>query len=163
MKSSIQSGCIGTVAGTGEPGSAGDGEVATSALLNEPKNIALDTMGNLYIADSENHLIRKVDGQTGVITTIAGVVVVTHEATESPDRLSGGFEEEDDPLADPVAKPGDAYTQKSDLSGMVRYLGGTKTTDQRYSGDGGPATAAALNFPSAVTVGEDGTVFIADT
>ncbi len=163
MRSSIQSGCIGTVAGTGEPGSAGDGEIATSALLNEPKNIALDTVGNLYIADSENHLIRKVDGKTGVITTIAGSLTTTHEETGSPSMQSSGFEEDEDPLADHVAKPEDAYTQKSDLSGMVRYIGGTKTTDQRFLGDGGPATAAALNFPSAVAVEKDGTVFIADT
>ena len=163
MKSSIQSGCIGTVAGSGEPGSAGDGDIATSALLNEPKNIAVDTMGNLYIADSENHLIRKVDGQTGVITTIAGIMTATQETSGASDMQSGGFEEEADPLADPVARPGDSYTQKSDLSGMVRYMGGTKTKDQQFSGDGGPATAAALNFPSAVVVGEDGTVFIADT
>ena len=163
MKSSIQTGCIGTVAGAGEPGCAGDGSLATAALLNEPKNISVDAEGNLYIADSENHLIRKVDRQTGVITTIAGIMTAVQDVRVSRDMHSGGFEEEVDPLADPVAKPGDAYTQKSDLSGMVRYIGGTKSTDQRFSGDGGPATDAALNFPSAVVVAEDGTVYIADT
>lgn len=163
MNSSIRSGCIGTVVGTGESGCAGDGDIATAALLNEPKNIALDTMGNLYIADSENHLIRKVNRQTGVITTMAGVAVSGRDAMGSHDLPPGGIEEELDPLADPVAKPGDGYTQKSDLSGMVRYIGGTNVTDQRFCGDGGPATDAALNFPSAVVVAEDGTVYIADT
>lgn len=160
---SRQSGQIGTVAGAGEPGCAGDGELATEALLNEPKNIAVDTAGNLYIADSENHLIRKVDRQTGVITTIAGVPASGRDATAFPDMRSDGFGEDEDPLADPVMRPGDAYTQKSDLSGMVRYFGGTKSADQRFSGDGGPATDATLNFPSAVVVAEDGTVYIADT
>jgi len=163
MLKSIQAGTIGTIAGAGESGCAGDAGPATAALLNEPKNIAVDAAGNLYIADSENHLIRKVDAQTGIITTIAGTFMDDDTASRPVEPPMANIEEEEDPLADPVSKPGDAYAQKSDLSGMVRYFGGTKSTDQRFSGDGGPATKAALNFPSAVAVADDGTVYIADT
>ena len=144
----IQAGTIGTVAGTGEPGCVGDKGPATEALLNEPKNISVDPAGNLYIADSENHIIRRVDARSGIITTIAGICTTIEPGLgvgEPPSEEAVG--EEEDLLADPVSGPGDAYVQKSDLSGMVRYVGGAKVTDERFYGDGGPATKAALNFP----------------
>lgn len=160
MLQSIQVGSIGTIAGTGDPGWAGDAGPATAALLNEPKNVALDAVGNLYVADSENHVIRKVDAHTGIIQTIAGTITadVALSAAEPMVDLV-----DEDPLADPVAQPGAAYTQQPDLSGMVRYVSGAKSGDRRFSGDGGPATHATLNFPSAVAVADDGTVYIADT
>ncbi len=163
MLSSIQPGSIGTVAGTGEPGWLGDNGPAIHALLNEPKNIAVDHAGNLYIADSENHLIRRVDAQSGMISTVAGTCQVRGLESGVGAPLPESIEEEEDLLADPVSGPGDAYVQKSDLSGMVRYIGGAKVTDERFYGDGGLATHAALNFPSAVVVDDDGTLYIADT
>ena len=63
---------IETVAGDGEPGYAGDGGLAVAASLNEPKGLCVDAQGNLYIADSENHVVRRVDRGTGLITTVAG-------------------------------------------------------------------------------------------
>jgi len=163
MMSSIPAGTIGTIAGSGEPGFGGDGGPATAALLNEPKNITVDGAGNLYIADSENHVVRRVDSQTGIITTVAGTAVSDLPVPRPAEPHSENADEEEDPLADPVAKPGEAYVQKSDLSGMVRYVGGEKPTDQRFAGDGGPAVQAKLNFPSAVAVADDGSLFIADT
>ena len=68
-----QSVIIETLAGNGEPGYAGDGGPAGTASLNEPKGLCVDRAGNLYIADSENHVVRRVDLATGVITTMAGV------------------------------------------------------------------------------------------
>ncbi len=163
MLEAMQAGVIGTIAGTGEPGWEGDAGPAIAALLNEPKMIALDAAGNLYIADSENHLVRKVEARTGIITTIAGTRVGEAPASTPAEPVPGPPEDDEDPLADPIGKPGDAYTQQPDLSGMVRYVTGTQSKDQRFSGDGGPAIEAALNFPSAVAVAEDGTVYIADT
>ena len=163
MLDAIQAGAIGTVAGTGEPGWGGDAGPATAAMLNEPKTVALDAAGNLYIADSENHLVRKVDARTGIMTTIAGTCVREAPAAMPAGPVPGPPEDDEDPLADPVNKPGDAYAQKPDLSGMVRYVTGTSSKDQRFAGDGGPAIDAVLNFPSAVAVAEDGTVYIADT
>ena len=72
MSIAAKSQIIETIAGSGQPGYGGDGGPATAALLNEPKGVAVDAQGDLYIADSENHLIRKVDRHTGFVTTIAG-------------------------------------------------------------------------------------------
>lgn len=163
MLDAIQAGAIGTVAGTGEPGWGGDAGPATAAMLNEPKTVTLDAAGNLYVADSENHLVRKVDARTGIMTTIAGTGVREAPASIPAGPVPAPAEDDEDPLADPVSKPGDAYTQQPDLSGMVRYVTGTPSRDQRFAGDGGPAVEAILNFPSAVAVAEDGTVYIADT
>ena len=163
MLDAIQAGAIGTIAGIGEPGWGGDAGPAIAATLNEPKAVALDTAGHLYIADSENHLVRKVDARTGIITTIAGTCGPDARASMPAEPVLEPPEDDEDPLADPVSKPGDAYAQKPDLSGMVRYVTGTPSKDRRFSGDGGPATGAGLNFPSAVAVAEDGTVYIADT
>jgi sugar lactone lactonase YvrE len=82
---------IRTVAGNGEPGYSGDGGPATSATLNEPKNLTIDQEGNLYIADSENNLIRKVD-RGGIISTIAGSSPsVSRENPSIEGKTSGGF------------------------------------------------------------------------
>ena len=163
MLDAIQAGTIGTIAGTGEPGWGGDAGPATAAMLNEPKTVALDHAGNLYIADSENHLVRKVDARTGSMATIAGTCVDDATASMPSGPVSRSLEDDEDPLADPVSQPGDAYAQQPDLSGMVRYVTGAPSRDQRFAGDGGPAIDAVLNFPSAVAVAEDGTVYIADT
>src|SRR2546423_1144515 len=65
-------GVLRTVAGTGEKGYAGDGGQATRAKLNQPFHCDVDEAGNLYIAEAENHCVRKVDGKTGTISTVAG-------------------------------------------------------------------------------------------
>ncbi len=163
MLTSIPAGTIATIAGAGEPGFAGDAGPATAALLNEPKNIALDAEGHLYIADSENHVVRKVDARTGIIATIAGTCVRNDPGSSPAGPVPTRADDDDDPLADPVDHAGEAYVQKPDLSGMVRYLSGTESKVPRFSGDHGPARHAALNFPSAVAVADDGTVYIADT
>lgn len=66
---------ISTLAGNGEPGFEGDGGPSRSARLNEPKGVAVDDHGNVYVADSENHAIRKIARVSGLISTIAGVPV----------------------------------------------------------------------------------------
>ena len=75
MVTALDSWTIHTLAGTGEPGYAGDGGVGRRAALNEPKGLTVDSFGNLMIADSENHVIRRLDRATGVITTVAGMAV----------------------------------------------------------------------------------------
>jgi large repetitive protein len=66
------SGIVTTIAGNGNSSFSGDGSTATAATLNGPAAVAMDIAGNLYIADSENNAVRKVDGSSGLITTIAG-------------------------------------------------------------------------------------------
>ncbi|MDO8547481.1 MAG: SMP-30/gluconolactonase/LRE family protein [Nitrospirales bacterium] len=157
-------GAITTVAGTGEPGCSGDGGPATGAMLNEPKSVTL--AGHcLYIADAENHRIRKVDLATGVITTVAGQGTGDAGAAPPPADTRVPITEpspELDPLADPVQSKDDKVVQLADQSGTVRYLVGAAEKG-RFKGDGGPATAATLNFPSAVAVDSRGTLYIADT
>jgi DNA-binding beta-propeller fold protein YncE len=158
-------GQIVTVAGTGEPGYGGDGELGTAAALNEPKNVCFDPEGNLLIADSENHVIRRLMHASGVIETVAGCVGTQRSGEEiSKAPVPNHYvEKEADPLADVEDMPGRAYSQTPDLSGTVRYIVGQGIGKDRFAGDGGLATCALLNFPSAVAVDSAGTLFIADT
>jgi sugar lactone lactonase YvrE len=155
-KLSMQPGTIVTLAGTGEPGFAGDGGPANAAALNEPKGMAVDAAGNLYIADAENHVIRRVDAASGRISTIAGR---PHDTAISRPASHDG-PEDDDPLNASSGTP-DRYVQLSDLSGTVRFVVGQAET--QYAGDGGPATEAQLQFPSAVALDDSGNLYIADT
>src|SRR5947208_6850840 len=156
---SITPGTITTIAGAGEPGCSGDGGPALKACLNEPKSVTIAGHA-LYIADSENHRIRKVDLATSVITTGAGEGGSTDQAgieVSSPHTT-----DELDPLADPVKVKEEKVMQLADQSGSVRCRVGTAEKD-RFKGDGGPAIAATLNFPSAVVVDSRGNLYIADT
>ncbi len=162
-----QPGTIITIAGTGEPGYSGDGGPGTSAQLNEPKSLALDRRGGLYVADSENHCIRRLDLTTGTISTIAGCADGSDAAAGSiaseASRASSTHDWDEDPFGGgPQAVP-DMFVQQADLSGTVRFLVGTPASTTRFSGDGGPAAAAGLHFPSAVAVDTDGTLYVADT
>ena len=96
-----QSGIIETLAGNGEPGYAGDGGPARTASLNEPKGLCVDRAGNLYIADSENHVVRRVDLATGVITTVAGVCPAGMTGPVRPEvPVESPADEDEDPFAD---------------------------------------------------------------
>lgn len=103
------SGRVELIAGTGEPGFAGDGGPATSAKLLLPRGVAVDSAGNVYIADSGNNRIRKVDSLSGTITTLAG------------------------------------------------------TGDPGYSGDGGPAASSTLNNPTYAAYDPSGWLWFSDT
>ncbi|MDR4463272.1 MAG: hypothetical protein MRJ66_03310 [Nitrospira sp.] len=155
---------IDTLAGSGVSGYSGDGGSAVLACLNEPKGVGLDRHGNVYVADSENHVVRKIDRETGGISTIAGVVVHDGEGMIAP---SDGIvvETEEDLLADhdPTTYGHSTYTQHADLSGTVRYWTNRIPSITRYAGDEGLAVHARLNFPTAVCVDREGNVYIADT
>jgi sugar lactone lactonase YvrE len=157
-----KSGTICTVAGTGQPGFSGDGGAAVSARLCEPKSITVDRWGNLFITDSENHVIRKVEAGSGVITTVAGT---PRSRDAGPDSVEGRLGEgtpDEDPLGGPGPGVPERYVQMADVSGTVRFLVG-KTQAQQCDGDGGPAVRAKLNFPSAVAADDEGHLYIADT
>ncbi|RPH77541.1 MAG: hypothetical protein EHM80_12335, partial [Nitrospiraceae bacterium] len=163
MKANLQTGLIHTVAGTGEAGWSGDGAAACAARLNEPKSLALDAEGNLFIADSENHVVRKIDRKTRCIRTVAGRIPA-FEAGATPIPPASTAEEVDhDPLAETSRVNMHAVTQQTDLSGTVRYIAIGTALAARFSGDGGPADQALLNFPTAVVVDRAGHLYIADT
>ncbi len=154
---------IDAFAGIGEPGFSGDGGPAARASLNEPKGVAIDGHGHLYVADSENHVIRKIDRTTGLISTVAGKVqgegVGQGVGETGQPRL-----DEADPLSERTeAINGRNYTQQADLSGTVRYWINRGVAPKRYRGDGGPAEQAMLNFPTAVAMDRQGNLYIADT
>lgn len=160
MLAGAKSGTIGTVAGTGEPGHAGDGGAAVLACLNEPKSLAVGR-GCLYIADSENHVIRKVDLVNGLISTVAG----RPDATLAAPADAAAADEapfDDDPLGGPSQAMPEKFAQLGDLSGTVRFVVGAAPKAGRCEGDGGPATKATLNFPSAVALDRQGNLYIAD-
>lgn len=155
-------GVITTVAGSGVQGFGGDGGPATSALLDSPAGVAVDASGNLYIADSHNHRIRRV--ASGTITTIAG----TGTAGFSGDGGPATAATMNLPTALAVDTAGNVYVSDTNNHRIRRISGATITTvagngNQLYSGDGALATQAGLDSPNGVAVDAAGNLYIADT
>jgi len=163
MSMAVRVRTIETVAGTGDSGLSGDGGRAVAARLSEPKAVALDGQGNLIIADSENHVVRKVDRASGTITTIAGdsgrVPLQMGPAPLPP----GAITEFEDPFSETGTTGAPAFAQQADLSGTVRYVVNGTGAAGRFGGGDGPADKAMLNFPTAVVVDQSGRLYIADT
>ena len=163
MSTDLKGGLIQTVAGAGDPGWSGDGAGALAACLNEPKSLTLDAEGNLFIADSENHVVRKIDMKTQCIRTVAGYTQGVGSGAKSVWPVSVAEGVDDDPFAESGTVNSHAFTQQTDLSGTVRYVVTGTVPAKRFSGDGGPADLALLNFPTAVVVDRAGHLYIADT
>lgn len=155
----ITNGFISTVAG-GAPGAGGDNGPATLAQLNFPTAVAVDSSGNLYIADTGNHRIRKVSG--GIITTFAGSTLGFGGGTTTP-ALAQFFSPQgvavDAQGAVYVSDTGNNIVRKIS-NGQVVTVAGTGTAG--YGGDRGPATSALLNAPGALAIDPAGSVYIAD-
>ena len=163
-------GIITTFAGSGpggyySGGYSGDGGPATSARLNLPGEIAFDTNGNLFIADSQNGRVRRVDASTGIITTVAGnggftfsgdgglatAASLNHPAGVALDTNGNLF----------IADAYNCRVRRVDASsGIITTVAGNG--EFSFSGDGGPAIAASLWLPIGVRVDTDGNLFIAD-
>ena len=157
-------GNISTFAGTGNGASTGDGGPASSAAINNPEGLAVDTAGNIYVADTAGHRIRKIT-PNGTITTVAG-------------NGSGGFAGDGGPATHASlyypkgiavdASSGNLYIadwlnsriRVVTPDGNINTVAGTGQYD--YNGDGGPATSAALRFPWGLAVGPSGSVYVAD-
>ena len=168
-------GAVVRVIGTGRAGCSGDGRVGTSAQLREPTGLAVDVKGNLYIADSANNLIRRVDAGTGVITTVAG----DYAAAKADDGL-GGFSGDggaatsaqlNDPQGVALDGAGDLFVADT-FNNAVREIGpdGVITTlvnSSAVSGgesSGAVPSASRLDTPGAVAVDPStNLLYIADT
>lgn len=158
-------GTIGTFAGTGAKGYAGDGGPAASALLNGPFDVAVDSAGNLYFSDTFNHCIRRVDGATGVITTVAG----RGDAGYSGDGGRATDAQLNEPYGIALDRAGNLYVadrhnhcvRRVDAAGRITTLAGNGA--KGYGGDGGSAARAGLVEPNGLGLAPDhGTLLVAD-
>ncbi|HEV7427053.1 MAG TPA: hypothetical protein VGQ46_11855 [Thermoanaerobaculia bacterium] len=128
-----------TVAGTGTGGFSGDGGPATAAKLYSPFGVTIDARNNIYVADDDNYRVRRVDGVTGTITTLAG-------------NGTNGFSGDE--------ANGNRVRKVSAATKIIVTIAGNGTAG--FLGDGGAATAAQLNDPNGVRVDAAGTIYIAD-
>ena len=159
-----QSGIITTVAGNGDFSYSGDGGPATSASLNSPYRVAVDSVGNLYIADTSNNRIRKVD-VNGTITTVAGNGTSGYSG-DGGSAVNASLNGPHDVVVDGegnlyIADNNNHRIRKVDVNGIITTVAGNGT--QGYSGDGGPAANATIRFPQGVAVDSAGNLYIADT
>ncbi len=157
----ISNGVITTVAGNGAGGFSGDNGPATNASLNVPFGVAVDTSGNLYIADTGNQRIRKVSN--GVIATVAGNGAQGFSGDSGP-ATSASL---DNPFGVAFDTTGNVYVADWGNNRIRRISNGAITTvagngDLGFGGDNGPATNASLFNPTGVAVDGRGNVYIAD-
>ena len=155
-------GLVSTVAGAGTQGFGGDGGAAAGALLDSPACVAVDSSGNIYIADTHNNRIRKVSG--GNIRTIAGSGV----AGFSGDGAAATAALLSYPTAVAVDSSSNVYIADTNNHRIREIIGTTINTvagngSQTYSGDGGLATAAGLDSPNGVAVDAAFNIYIGDT
>jgi sugar lactone lactonase YvrE len=168
-KVNISDGKINTVAGTGTSGYllAEDGGPATSAKLSAPTKVALDSSGNIYIADANNNRIRKVNASDGNISTVAG----DGSASSGGDGNLATAAQVYGPYGVFVDASGNIFI--AEKNGMrvrkvrasdskIETVAGTGVGGYTLAEDGGPATSAKLNNPSGVFVDVSGTIYIAD-
>jgi sugar lactone lactonase YvrE len=165
-------GIISTVAGSGQPGMAyipggysGDGGPATSATLDLPNGIALDSQGNLFIADTGNNRVRRVDAVTGIITTVAGDGQEAFSGDGGPaTSASLDIARFGDVALDArgnlfIADTGNNRVRRVDaVTGFITTVAGNGNS--AFTGDGGPAISAALGAPNRVAVDIQGNLFI---
>ena len=144
----VTAGIINTVAGTGVAGFSGDGGPALQAKLNDPRNLAIDSAGNLYIADYLNSRVRRV-ALDGTISTYADL----------PGNVRGLVFDAAGNLYAAVETNSTVY--RIDAAAKQTVFAGTGSAG--YSGDGGPAVQAMLNGPSGLAMDDVGNLYIADS
>jgi trimeric autotransporter adhesin len=153
-----------TAVGNGVLGFSGDGGQAVKAEINQASGVAVDSSGNIYLADAFNNRIRKIDA-SGVITTIAGSGVYSYSGDGGPATSAQLFA----PHAAAIDVNGNLFIADTDNNavrevnskGVISTIAGTGVAGS--SGDNAAATAATLNLPQGVAVDASGNVFVADT
>ena len=164
-------GIIATIAGTGAAGFSGDGGMATAARLDLPTALALDTAGNLYVADTENHRVRRIAAATGAITTVAGNGVEAFAGDNGPASAASI----DSPNGLALDSSGNLYIADthngrvrmvSAATGLISTVAGAGVVGgnvQSFGGDNGPATAAGLALPRGLAMDAVGNLYFADS
>jgi sugar lactone lactonase YvrE len=156
-------GTISTIAGNGTAGYSGDGDPATTAALYNPCGIVADTNGNIYIADQQNNVIRRVN-KAGTISTFAGNHLNGYSGDGGPAtaaRLNtpGGLTIDGEGCIY-LADQGNNRIRKINQAGTISTLAGNGSYS--YSGNNGPAAAGSFKYPSAVCYNSSGNLFVAD-
>ena len=171
------SGIVTTIAGTGNRGHWGDGGPARLAELDSPEGVAVDAAGNVFVADTLNHRVRKIDA-AGIITTAAGGVPIPtagayldadypHEAGDGGSATSAWLH---GPTGVAVDAAGNIYVadrlnnrvRKVDAAGVITNFAGSDRRVAGYSGDDSAASEARLNKPTGVAVDAAGNVYVTD-
>jgi gliding motility-associated-like protein len=156
-------GIISTIAGTGQRGFSGDGGDAKLARLDTPAGIVIDKAGNIYFSDLSNNRIRKINTQ-GIINTIAGTGTAGYKgqnvsALEAelhlPTRII--LDDNDNIIFIDFAN---SVVRKINPAGIISTIAGNGL--EGYSGDGGPATTAKLNFPAGIGFDKNKNLYIGD-
>ncbi len=157
-------GIINTIAGNGSYGFSGNGGAAVDAALSNPSGVALDAAGNLYIADLNNNVVRKMDMTTGDINAFAG----NHTAGSGGDGAAATAAQLSFPSSVSVDNAGSIYitdqgnntVRRVDSLGVISLFAGNHTNG--YTGDGLAPTSAKLNSPTSVAADGWGKIYIAD-
>ena len=157
-------GYISTVAGTGESGFSGDNGLATSAKLKGPHAVAIDSLGNIYIADAGNNRVRKVNVSDGTITTVAGNGVAAYSGDGGAATTAGILS----PLGICIDKVGNLYVgehvngrvRKINTSGIITTVVGTATLYN--SAGGGLADTTAIVGATGLCIDEAGNLYVAN-
>ena len=162
-------GIITTIAGTGVSGYSGDNGKAILSKINQPLGVTLDSLGNIYIADTNNYRIRKID-TNGIIKTIAGSGIAIpfsdKEGNNGPALAS-----KISPTSIVVDKLGNLYItdtynheiRKIDTNGIIKTIIGDGRVGSGYSGDNGKAIDARLSFPKSLSIDNIGNLYISDS
>ena len=164
MAPTLWSASIHTIAGDGQAGYSGDGGPATEAQIKGPFGVLKGPDGGLYICDTYNHVIRRVD-PNGKISTVAGTGQKGYSGDGGPAtqaRLNEPYEIRIDAAGNLVfvEMQNHLVRQVDAQTGRIRTLAGTGK--RGFSGDGGPATKATMNRPHSIQFGPAGHLYICD-
>jgi uncharacterized protein (TIGR03437 family) len=151
---SVPAGTMITIAGTNTGGYSGDGGLSGLAELDFPTGVAVDKAGNIYIADSQNNVIREITASNGIINTIVGGAATVQQLHDPESVL--------------VDSAGNLYISEQDGLRISKFSNGNLTVLAGngligYSGDNGPATDATLNEPTGIALDNNGYLYICDT
>jgi large repetitive protein len=170
LKLTAADGAVTTVAGDGTQGFTGDGGLATAAELNSPSGVTIDASGNIFIADTLNNLIRRVDAMSGIITTVAGGGTGT-KGTATGATLSAPYAVAFDAAGDMyIPDSGNNMIRKvASSNGNITPASPISTVAGTGGIDGGCITAPStplttpLNTPEGIAVDAAGNLYIADS
>ena len=159
-------GNITTVAGNDTQGYSGDTGLAVNAELNGPEGVAVDSLGDIFIADTNNSVIREVNASTGVIATVAGTGAIGYDGDGGPAAGTLLFHSPSGVALDSkgdlfIADHDDNIIREITPAGVTTIVAGNGTAG--YTGDGGAAVAAELNAPAGLWVDGQGNLYIADS